>query len=154
MSPEFFEGHLINSGWSAAEYGDIEADTWNTRGAIKDYTSINWYRPVQPVERRDISSDLSLPLASRALLLASPRLASPKPVSRLSVHRDKFPQIQTNWISTVNIMRRDWDLGPHADPSGLGRRFSAWEERVTIWHKQLDGCVLGTQIERITLVGH
>ncbi len=91
MSPEFFEEHLINSGWSAAGYGDVEADTWNTRGAIKDYTSISWYRPVQPVERWDSPSDLSVPLASRALLLASPGLASPKPVSRLSVHGDKFP---------------------------------------------------------------
>jgi len=149
MSPEFFEEHLINSGWSGSNSGDFEADTWNTRGASKDYASIKWYRPVQPVERWDNSSDLSVPLASRASLLTSPGLAS-----RRSVNPETFPQMQTDWISKVNIMRRDWDLGPQADPDGLGRNFSAWEERVTIWHKQLDGCVLGTQIERIILAGH
>lgn len=125
MSPEFFEEHMINSGWSGSSYGDAEADTWNTRSANKDYSSVNWYRPVQPVKRRYNASDLSVPLSSRASLLASPESTSPKPGSRRSVKSETFPQIQTDWISKVNITRRDWDLGPHADPDGSGINFSA-----------------------------
>lgn len=153
MSPEFFEEHLINSGWSGSDYGDLEADTWNTRGTNKDYASIGWYRPVQPVDRPDTSSDLSVPLASRTFLLASPGLASTKPARRQSHDSNRFLPLQTTWISKVNIMRRDWDLSPLPDPNGWCRNFSAWEERMTIWHKQLDGCVLGTSINPIILTG-
>ena len=45
MSPEFFEEHLLNSEWRDGTYLDGEADSWNTRGMIKDYVLVRWFRP-------------------------------------------------------------------------------------------------------------
>ncbi len=37
ISPEVFEEHLINSGWSGGTYDDNNSDSWITRDMSKDY---------------------------------------------------------------------------------------------------------------------
>jgi len=37
ISPEVFEEHLINSGWSGGTYDDNDSDSWITRDMSKDH---------------------------------------------------------------------------------------------------------------------
>lgn len=47
ISPELFEEHLLNLGWATGTYGDPDSGSWNTRDLLKDYISVEWYRPVK-----------------------------------------------------------------------------------------------------------
>ncbi|KAF7593471.1 hypothetical protein BBP40_011477 [Aspergillus hancockii] len=46
VTPEFFEEHLLNSGYTGAQYNDPPARTWKTAGLTKTYASIQWFRPM------------------------------------------------------------------------------------------------------------
>ncbi|KAL8757625.1 MAG: hypothetical protein Q9184_004161 [Pyrenodesmia sp. 2 TL-2023] len=41
VTPEFFEEHLLNSGWHDNKYEDRGADTWSTRNLTRNYASIS-----------------------------------------------------------------------------------------------------------------
>lgn len=49
ISPEFFEEHLLNSGYGFTEehYNDPPSTTWPTAHLTKSHKSIKWYRPVK-----------------------------------------------------------------------------------------------------------
>ena len=61
VNPEFFEEHLINSGYEDGNYADAPSQSWTTSGMKKTYVSMRWYRPVVrlpvgPYSKQDLVS--------------------------------------------------------------------------------------------------
>ncbi|KAL9118148.1 MAG: hypothetical protein Q9187_005311 [Circinaria calcarea] len=133
ISPEFFEEHLINSGWHDGTYQDREADTWITRGMEKSYTSIRWYRPTMPKFAQPNSADDRIKL----LKPENPLLVWTEAVSNESV---TMGRVKHKASPTTNILRQDWSLGTNAEKVAPLLSPSAWEERATVWSKHLEGC--------------
>lgn len=133
VSPEFFEEHLLNSGWCDGTYGtytDPESDTWNTRNMTKDYTSIRWHRLVNrrlPRPKSWQEHRLLLEPSEKPLCWADKEL--------INTSEPCFYSLR----SLVNILRSYWETTLNSD-SNL-----AWEERATFWSTQLDSCRLGTR---------
>ncbi|KAF2138309.1 uncharacterized protein K452DRAFT_361381 [Aplosporella prunicola CBS 121167] len=46
MNPEFFEEHLLQSGFLGDSQDNEDSATWRTNGILKDYFSLRWFRPV------------------------------------------------------------------------------------------------------------
>ena len=143
ISPEVFEEHLLNSGWQNGRYEDPESDTWNTRCLKKDYASIRWYRPVIPALRRFTSAkdrEVLLDLDSATLRWTEPVLVPRS--KQTAVKRG----VRHEASLSTNILRRSWDLktkvSENDDLVSL-KSPVAWEERATIWNKQMDGCLFG-----------
>lgn len=64
ITPEFFEEHLVNSGYAGAEYHDPPARSWMTSDMQKSYTSMKWFRPVwrlptDPYSKQDLDDLLA-----------------------------------------------------------------------------------------------
>ena len=140
ISPEFFEEHLINSGWRDGTYQDREADTWITRGMEKNYRSIRWYRPTLPKSSRPNSA------ADRDELLKpeNPLLLWTEAVSvRASNQYATMKRVKHKLSPTTNILRQDWSLGTNADNIAPSLSPSAWEERATVWSKHIGSCHVG-----------
>ena len=125
INPEFFEEHLLNSGWRN-NYADSESDSWNTRDLTKDYASIKWYRPILGRTPRP-----NLHQTQDARLDSS---ETPELWSEVNP-RNRYVWHHTNPL--VHILRRPWEveLGPGS--------FSAWEERATVFRKLVGPCEVG-----------
>ncbi|KFG85934.1 hypothetical protein MANI_114355 [Metarhizium anisopliae] len=64
ITPKFFEEHLVNSGYTGAEYHDPPARSWMTSDMQKSYISMKWFRPVwrlstPPYSKQDLDDLLS-----------------------------------------------------------------------------------------------
>ena len=143
ISPEFFEEHLLNSGWQNGAYQDREADTWNTRGMKKNYASIRWYRPVMPALRRSLTAEGR----AKLLDLDDPKFTWTEPVLiRRSDQETTRHGVKHEARLTMNILRRDWDLKTKVsdeEETTLLKSPVAWEERATVWSKEINGCSFG-----------
>ena len=136
MSPEVYEEHLVNSGWRNGTYNDKEPDTWVTRDMKKSHTSIRWYRPVkrtlqQPystIERKEFLTSGTLPFSWTEAVLDE---------------HGKPHGVQHQSRPETNILRRDWDMSTDPDAAISVGSFAAWEERATIWSKQIDRLRVG-----------
>ena len=140
ISPEFFEEHLINSGWQDGIYQDREADTWITRGMEKNYMSIKWYRPTMPKSSWPSSA------ADRIKLLDPeyPLLPWTEADSVRGPNRAATIEIVEHKASlTTNILRQDWRLTTNMEDVAPLLSPSAWEERATVWSKHLGRCHVG-----------
>ena len=140
ISPEFFEEHLINSGWQNGKYQDREADTWITRGMEKNYTSIRWYRPTLSKSSRPNSA------ADRIKLLdpENPILLWTEAVSvHTSNQATTIKGVKHEARPMTNILRQDWTLKTNAEDVAPLLSPSAWEERATVWSKHLEKCQVG-----------
>ncbi|KAL8845893.1 MAG: hypothetical protein Q9221_008977 [Calogaya cf. arnoldii] len=126
ITPEFFEEHLLNSGWHSNNYNDREADMWSTRNLAKNYASIRWHRPVERRVTRPFQEQ-----ASDDLL--SPWTTPEDWVESSSPQR----RILHSTEPVVNLLRRPWEVRP-----GSGG-FSAWEERATVWETTVGSCPIG-----------
>lgn len=121
ITPEFFEEHLLNSGYGGAQYDDPPARSWKTAGMDKSYVSIQWFRPVY---RRP------------------PLFSNRDREDLLDVDGDGLEYISgSSSISLkaeTNIFRSEWDL--RVDPGGTTKEMSQFGlvERASIWRKQVE----------------
>lgn len=123
VSPEFFEEHLINSGYEGLSYNDQPAHTWTTFGLKKSYVSMRWHRPVfrlpiVPFSENDL----------RELLDPS--------ISRLEYTSDTSRHMSIYQTET-NIFRSEWELWTDSRITSRMKRVCGWEERASIWSQKL-----------------
>ena len=119
VNPEFFEEHLLNSGYVGAQYDDASSKSWNTSFLNKSYVSIKWFRPawrlpVAPFSKHDLED-----------------LLDPE-VSSLDFPGGKSNETRTIEAET-NIFRSQWDLWTDSRTTTRDRRICGWEERASIW---------------------
>ncbi|GAQ03217.1 hypothetical protein ALT_0538 [Aspergillus lentulus] len=121
ITPEFFEEHLLNSGYSGARYDDPPARSWKTARLNKPYVSIQWFRPVY---RRP------------------PLFSNRDREDLLNLEGDGLEYISgdtsISLIAETNIFRSEWDL--RVDPRGTAKEMSEFGlvERTSIWRKQAE----------------
>ena len=141
MSPEFFEEHLLNSGWQNGEDQDGGADLWNTRGMKKDYVSVRWYRPGVQTSPRPSSVD------DRIRLFANPRWIPLEWTETVAVEQGDENPIKYGVLHTIrpvtNILRRAWNLKTKPTEVDSTRGSVAWEERATLWGGTIEDCLFG-----------
>ena len=102
LSPEIFEEHLVQSGYTKASYEDPDPSTWPTRFLRKQHVSLRWHSLVQrkDVEPRDPHLR-DLLIQDRLVWQGSIQSRGPK----------KKPLRQKRFLYTVNnIFRREWPL--------------------------------------------
>ncbi|OSS48375.1 hypothetical protein B5807_07812 [Epicoccum nigrum] len=132
IAPHVFEEHLDSSGYRRVDTEiDTKANTWNTRSNALGYSSIasvKWYRPVLPL----------IPMSQRF---------------RTRLIRDRRPHAYCPFYgcprhtlplsATANIWRHFLELCPEPGIYHKGSRTEypvGWEERATVWKRDLDGC--------------
>jgi hypothetical protein len=131
IPPGVFEKHLNGSGYTRESLKGKTHARWLNHSSSPDCSSITWFRPVIPL----------LPATSgfRSQLLDS---GSPK-VSCMLESCEKDYTLRT----TANILRRNVSLCPSPGAYHKGSETDypiAWEERVTIFTRRIDGCKFGT----------
>ena len=136
ISPEVFEEHLLNAGWQNGEYGDAESDTWNTRDMAKNYRTLRWYRPVKRKMQRPYS-------AFDWETLLDPREPSMSWTEAVPNDAGKPYGVGHSTRPSTNILRRDWNLRTDAETHVAVGDMAAWEEKATIWSRQIGGCSVG-----------
>lgn len=134
IPPGVFEKHLDGSGFAGESFDDKKPARWLNHSSSPDCSSLTWFRPVIPL----------LPVASnfRSQLLSNLR---PK-VNCMLEGCGKVHKLQT----TANILRRNVKLcpSPGAYVKGSDTEYPvAWEERVTIFTRRIDGCKFGMRRE-------
>ncbi|KAH7363873.1 hypothetical protein BKA65DRAFT_545787 [Rhexocercosporidium sp. MPI-PUGE-AT-0058] len=132
VSPEFFEEHLINSGYGGLRSNEKEAHSWKTAGMKKSHISMKWYRPTwrlprDPFSRKDLED------------LLSPEVGSLEYTRGRS--RGSTIEIESN------IFRSEWDLWTDPNTSIHEKRRCGFEERASIWKGKMpngdcDLCIL------------
>ncbi|RHZ46559.1 uncharacterized protein CDV56_100591 [Aspergillus thermomutatus] len=121
ITPEFFEEHLLNSGYGGAQYDDPPARSWKTAGLDKSYVSIQWFRPMYrrpPLfSNRDREDLLDLDGDGLEYISGS---------SSISLKAE------------TNIFRSEWDL--RVDPRGTANetREFGLVERASIWRRNAE----------------
>ncbi|KAF2714789.1 hypothetical protein K504DRAFT_10796 [Pleomassaria siparia CBS 279.74] len=128
IPPHVFEEHLDRSGYRMVpEDRDIPV-TWHARSSTQGYSSITWYRPVLP------------------LIPINPRFRNRLISNRIPTVRCFFRDCGRHDLrlrTLGNIWRRPLDICPEP---GIHYKNSsteypvAWEERVTMWTQDFDGC--------------
>ena len=141
ISPEPFEEHLLDSGWSNGVKIDQGADSWITRGMNKEYLTIKWYRPV----KRQL---LKPNTYEERVKLLDPHLRRPWFTWAESVI-DGFGKRRTVRHSSrplSNIFRNEWDIHSDIIESKDPRKTVAWEEQTTIWSQKRDSYQIGRSL--------
>ncbi|KAJ5776172.1 Mg2+ transporter protein CorA-like/Zinc transport protein ZntB [Penicillium nucicola] len=117
INPEFFEEHLLNSGYSGANFNQPLSKTWRTGSLRKSYVCMKWFRPVWRTPTYFSSRDMPDLLRDR------------------TEHFTRSGKLTTR-VET-NIFRLEWDLW--TDPAKTIRvsRECGWEEKVSIWKGSL-----------------
>ncbi|KAJ6125563.1 Mg2+ transporter protein CorA-like/Zinc transport protein ZntB [Penicillium samsonianum] len=117
INPEFFEEHLLNSGYVDGKYDSPPARNWSTASFEKSYISFRWIRPIYRRPTYFSSADLE------DLLEDS--------VTHFTRGRSVTTEILTN------IFRLDWGLWTDPTTTSMMKRVCGLEERVSIWRKKL-----------------
>lgn len=120
LNPEFFEEHLLNSGYASANYAQQSARTWKTDSLAKSYVSIKWIRPVWLTRTYFSSRDLGDLLAGG------------------TEHLTRRERVATRVVT--NIFRWGWGLWTDPTKTIQTMRECGWEEKATIWVGKLSGC--------------
>ena len=128
MSPEFYEEHLVNSGWQNGIDNDQEPDTWITRDIKKAHMSLRWYRPVKRTVQRPCSAE------DRRKFLDS-RAGSIGWMETFSIE-GKPHHVKHVLSPATNILRQNWDIKTDVEAVDSTGGFIALEERATMWNKQ------------------
>lgn len=118
VTPEFFEEHLLNSGYDGAQYDDLSSRSWKTAGLAKSYVSIQWFRPIY----------------------RQPPIFSHRDKEKLlDGESDGLECVSGNSTITLkaetNIFRSEWDL--RIDPMGATKKMNEFGlvERASIWRQ-------------------
>ena len=117
INPEFFEEHLLNSGYSGANYEQPPAKLWNTASLEKSYVSMKWFRPVWRTPTYFSSRDLSDLFEYQ------------------TEHLTRRGKITTRVMT--NIFRSGWGLWTDPTKTIRVNREYGWEEKVSIWTGKL-----------------
>ncbi|OQE92963.1 hypothetical protein PENNAL_c0006G04196 [Penicillium nalgiovense] len=117
INPEFFEEHLLDSGYAGGKYDSPPARNWSTASFEKSYMSFRWIRPVYRLPTYFSSSDLG------DLLDGS------------TTHFTRGKSVTTEILT--NIFRLEWGLWTDPTKTVRTKRVCGLEERVSIWRKRL-----------------
>lgn len=111
LSPESFEEHLVQSGYTASSYLDPEPSTWPTRFLCKHQASLRWFSvvPRKDMEPRDEFS--------RCQLLADGLKWSRESRQRGEAGEVVFIRRSHELHTSTNIFRREWPLSLKYRPS-------------------------------------
>lgn len=133
VPPHVFEEHLDRSGYRKASEQRRDAKAWQTLSSAQGYSSVMWYRPALP------------------LIPMTPRF-------RTKIIKDTKPEVQCPFdecpianhylplAATANIWRHQLDLCPEPGVYHKGSETEypvGWEEKATIWKRDIDGCEFG-----------
>jgi hypothetical protein len=156
ISPEIFEEHLIQSGYSVSSYDDPDSSTWPTRFLRKQHVSLRWYSPVR---RKDMEPRS---MFARRKLVGANLSWDQRVDTAEGWPAKRWHQLET----TTNIFRQEWLLsaGPNkpkmdssthdtdeeSDPGyetdgeetdwrDGTQAIAAWEERITFCWGRRDG---------------
>jgi hypothetical protein len=117
INPEFFEEHLLNSGYAGGKYDSPPARNWSTASFEKSYMSFRWIRPVYRLPTYFSSADLEDLLKESV------------------THFTRGRSVTTGILT--NIFRLDWGLWTDPAMTVRSKRVCGLEERVSIWRKKL-----------------
>ncbi|KAJ5441555.1 Mg2+ transporter protein CorA-like/Zinc transport protein ZntB [Penicillium cf. griseofulvum] len=117
INPEFFEEHLLNSGYAGGKYDSPPARNWSTASFEKSYMSFRWIRPVYQCPTYFSSGDLEDLLKESV------------------THFTRGKSVTTEILT--NIFRIDWGLWTDPATTVRSKRVCGLEERVSIWRKKL-----------------
>lgn len=117
INPEFFEEHLLNSGYAGGKYDSPPARNWSTASFDKSYMSFRWVRPVYRLPTYFSSGDLEDLLEDG------------------TTHFTKGKSVRTKILT--NIFRLEWGLWTDPAKTVRMKRVCGLEERMSIWRKKL-----------------
>ncbi|KAL2064923.1 hypothetical protein VTL71DRAFT_4063 [Oculimacula yallundae] len=124
LSPDFFEEHLVNSGYGGTLQKETVPHSWRSSSMKKSYISIKWYRPVWRLPRHPFSKqDLE-------------DLLDPG-IGNLQFSHDRSRDLRIQLES--NIFRPEWDLWTDLRTTSRQKRLCGWEERASIWKGKIPG---------------
>ncbi|KAJ5822698.1 Mg2+ transporter protein CorA-like/Zinc transport protein ZntB [Penicillium robsamsonii] len=118
INPEFFEEHLLNSGYAGGKYDSPPARNWSTSSFEKSYRSFRWIRPVYRLPTYFSSPDLEDLLLEDSV-----------------THFTRKKSVTTGILT--NIFRLEWGLWTDPATTSMMKRVCGLEERVSIWKKKL-----------------
>lgn len=134
IAPHVFEEHLDRSGYKKAPEDEATSGPWHTQFSSLGHSSVAsvmWYRPVLPL----------IPMSQRfrAKLVRGRR-------PQVYCPFDGCPRHSLPLGATANIWRHSLELCPEPGVYHKGSRTEypvGWEEKVTIWKRDIDGCEFG-----------
>ena len=133
IPPHVFEEHLERSGYTGVWERQHDATQWHTRPSAHGYSSVTWYRPVLPLV--PLTSKFQAKLISDGVL----------PQVRCPIEGCKPHSL---WLDTLaNTWRHQLDLCPEPGvyyKNSQTKYPVGWEERATIWTRDVSGCKFGT----------
>lgn len=160
LSPEFFEEHLLNSGWHDSTVRDVEAKHWPTSKMKKSYASLKWSRPVKMVK-----SPFNTKVAYNNLLERDPQSFQWR--QQIDFKQGNGQVVQNHAALLCNILRPSSSYITVDDELFLKRWLSwtdldkdtnhsvepaAWEERITVCRTEQRSCPI--RKSSVTWIGH
>jgi len=140
LSPEVFEEHLVQSGFTESSYEDPDSNTWPTRFLPKQQVSLRWLSPVlrKDMEPRD--------MVTRRHLLSNTLRWDRQMKARLW-RRGSLLGSTRRLYTVANIFRQEWPLSAvyrppklrlklGSDPFGDPRLFEIVDDKVGDVHKE------------------
>ncbi|CAG8922441.1 unnamed protein product [Penicillium salamii] len=143
INPEFFEEHLLNSGYAGADYDMTPATMWTTAALEKTYVSAKWIRPVCRVPMFSANTKMQY-LAKTGIRDSRYSWASEyqlRLLKKLNVveHFTYYGTVETR--ATTNIFRSESRLWTNPKLTTRAQRECGLEERMSIWKGKLpQGC--------------
>ncbi|CAG8002175.1 unnamed protein product [Penicillium salamii] len=143
INPEFFEEHLLNSGYAGADYDMAPATMWTTAALEKTYVSAKWIRPVCRVPMFSANTKMQY-LAKTGIRNSRYSWANDyqlRMLKRLNVveHFTYYGTVETR--ATTNIFRSESRLWTNPKQTTKAQRECGLEERMSIWKGKLpQGC--------------
>lgn len=135
INPEFFEEHLLNSGYAGAEYDMLPAKMWTTASLERSYVSTKWIRPVYRLpmyswnyNMQDLARTGPTDIESSSMSDMSGEISTDK---RHIEHFTPYGIVKTRVVT--NILRPESRLWTTSERErGAGREYGL-EERVSVW---------------------
>lgn len=136
INPEFFEEHLLNSGYAGAEYDMLPAKMWTTASLERSYVSTKWIRPVYRLpmyswnyNMQDLARTGSADFKSSSIKSdVNKGILTDK---RYIEHFTPYGTVSTRVLT--NILRPESRLWTTSERErGVGRECGL-EERVSVW---------------------
>lgn len=135
INPEFFEEHLLNSGYAGAEYDMSPARTWATASFKKSYVSMKWIRPVYRMPMYTSNRSMK-DLVSASTSKQQGRGGEKEKPPGEGIENFTRRGFVTTRVFT-NIFRSEWALWTDPDKTGSMPRECGLEERVSVWKGKL-----------------
>ncbi|KAJ6021627.1 Mg2+ transporter protein CorA-like/Zinc transport protein ZntB [Penicillium herquei] len=132
INPEFFEEHLLNSGYSGSHFSQPSSKTWSTASLQKSYICMKWFRPVWRTPTYFSNRDLHDLLEDK---------------TEHFTHRGALTT-----RAETNIFRSEWDLWTDPEKTTRVKRECGWEEKVSIWSGSAPSPCLNCQVGKMLII--